>query len=183
MEVWGHLSLLIWYLFIFCGQSLEVFALYEIHVILFLYWKLFFELFTISVFWRCYLFHALVQSESPLQYMNIFYILYWGPSFWLCYTSMYDISYFVGFLCFYMSLKKKNRNRCLTTVNLWLLCLNSKEVSYLSSIHTAQRKGALSTYYLFVCLSNQKNKNPEISQHLFHRLKMKFLNSLHTLMN
>lgn len=123
------------------------------------------------------------EWESITVHEYIFDILYWGPSFWLCYTSMYDISYFVGFLCFYMSLKKKNRNRCLTTVNLWLLCLNSKEVSYLSSIHTAQRKGALSTYYLFVCLSNQKNKNPEISQHLFHRLKMKFLNSLHTLMN
>lgn len=35
-------------LLIFCGQSLEVFDLNEIHVILFLYWKNLFELLVFS---------------------------------------------------------------------------------------------------------------------------------------
>lgn len=82
------------------------------HVILFLFWKLFFELFTISVFWRWYLFLALVQSESPLQYMNIYFIFHIEVHHFDCVILVCTIFLIllVFFVFLYKSLKKKSKS-------------------------------------------------------------------------
>lgn len=115
-------------LLIFCGQSLEVFDLNEIHVILFLYWKNLFELLIFFPWFDAVtcMFLTLIHRERTINTVQeyIFYFSYWAILFWLYY--MYDFCFFAFLFCFLIKSLKKNRNRCITTVNLWVLCLNSK---------------------------------------------------------
>lgn len=97
-------------LLIFCGQSLEVFDLNEIHVILFLYWK---SLFWVVSFFPWFdavacMFLTLVHSERTINTVQEYIYFFILSSIILIVLYMYDFCYFVFLFCFLIkSLKKK----------------------------------------------------------------------------
>lgn len=164
MDVWGHLSL--WYLLIFCGQSLEVFDLYEIQVILFLYWKVFFELLIFPWFdaVTC-MFLALVHGERTINTVQEYIYFFILSSIILIVLYMYDFCYFAFLFCFLIkSLKKKSKSMLNNRKFMGIMFEFKVRNLVILVLSTLSEKGRL-IHVLFICLikpKEQKTKSANI---------------------
>lgn len=96
---------------------------------------------------------------------------------------MYDFCFFAFLFCFLIkSLKKKSKSMLNNRKFMGIMFEFKVRNLVILVLYTLYRERTPYPRIIYLSDQTKRTKN-EISQHLFRRLKMKFLNSLHGIMN
>lgn len=130
------------------------------------------------------MFLTLVHSERTINTVQKYIYFFILSSIILIVLYMYDFCYFAFLFCFLIkSLKKKKSKSMLNNRKFMGIMFEFKVRNLVILVlYTLYRERTPYPRIIYLSDKTKRTKN-EVSQHLFRRLKMKFLNSLHGIMN